>query len=237
MGEKTKKIVVISLGGSIVVPEPNKVDVEFLRKFKDLIISFVKENYKFVIIVGGGKINRHYNEVARNINKRVKNIDLDWLGIAVTKLNAELIRVIFDDLAFSKVVSNPEEKVKTKHPIIVGSGYKPGHSTDLDAVVRARTVGAQLVVNLSNIDYVYTDDPKKNPQAKPIEKISWSDFLKMLDKITGSRWKPRMNAPFDPVAARLAQKYGLTVIVANGRNIANLAKILAGKKFVGTIIK
>jgi len=233
---KKNKIIVLSLGGSIVVPDPNRIDVDFLKKFRNLIIGFVKRGYRFVIIVGGGKINRHYNEVAKSLNKKIKNIDLDWLGIAVTKLNAELIRVIFGDLAYPKIVSNPKTKVKTKCPIIIGSGYEPGHSTDLDAIIRAKIIGAQLVVNLSNIDYVYTDNPRKNPRAKPIKEISWSDFLKILGKTIGKKWKPRMNTPFDPIAAQLAQKYGLTVIVANGQKIKNFKKILLGKNFIGTVI-
>ena len=49
-----EEIIVISLGGSLIVPE--KIDTDFLRDFKSLIISHVKQNKKFVIITGGGKI-------------------------------------------------------------------------------------------------------------------------------------------------------------------------------------
>jgi uridylate kinase len=231
-----RKIIIISLGGSIVVPEVNKINIEFLRKFKNLILKFVKKGYRFLIVVGGGKINRYYNEIAKSLNKNVKDKDLDLIGIATTKLNACLLRAIFNDFAYRKVISNPKVKIKTKALIIVGSGYKPGHSTDFNTVVLAKNFKTDLIINLTNVDYIYDDDPRKNPLAKPFKKISWNEYLKLIEKEVGKEWKPRMNVPFDPLAARLAKRYGLKVIIANGLKFANFKKILIGKKFVGTII-
>ena len=92
--------------------------------------------------------------------------------------------------------------------------------------------GAKVVVNLSNIEKVYTDDPKKNPEAKPIDSISWTDFR----KIVGDEWQPGKNCPFDPIASKKAQAAGLTVICAGGKNIENIRHILDDKKFIGTVI-
>ncbi len=242
---------VISLGGSIVVPKPNEIDRKFLVAFQRLILGYVKNGWpaspktrldlrtkqtasrggRFVITVGGGKINRHYNETARSITK-VKDLDLDWLGIAVTKLNAELLRVIFSSVAYPEVIANPNTKIKTKKPIIIGSGWLPGCSTDKDAVLWAKNIGTKIVLNLSNIDYVYDKDPNKFSDAKPLEKLSWDEYRNLI----GGKWIPRMNVPFDPLAARLAKKFGLKVVFLNGRNLQNLKNFLAGKKFVGTVI-
>ncbi|MDR1253159.1 MAG: UMP kinase, partial [Treponema sp.] len=89
-----------------------------------------------------------------------------------------------------------------------------------------------VVINLSNIEKVYTDDPRKNPDAKPVDTISWEDFRALV----GDEWVPGKNVPFDPVASRHAAKIGLKVICAAGKNLDNLKKILRGEDFVGTSI-
>ena len=91
---------------------------------------------------------------------------------------------------------------------------------------------ATKIINLSNIAKVYTDDPRKNPDAKPIDSISWSDFRKMV----GDEWVPGKNAPFDPIASRLAQESNIKVICADGRNTENTLAILEDGKFEGTVI-
>jgi uridylate kinase len=114
----------------------------------------------------------------------------------------------------------------------VAAGWKPGFSSDFDAVLLAERFGAGLVINLSNIEKVYTADPKTNPGAKPIDSISWDDFR----ALTGDEWVPGKNVPFDPVASRRASELGLKVVCAAGRNLPNLRLILEGKPFTGTVI-
>ena len=96
----------------------------------------------------------------------------------------------------------------------------------------AKKFNAKTVINLSNIEKVYTDDPKTNPDAKPLDSISWADFRKMV----GDTWSPGKNTPFDPIASREAQQAGITVICAGGRNIENTKAILDDKPFKGTKI-
>jgi uridylate kinase len=231
MKKINKKFVVISLGGSIVVPSPCQVNEKFLKEFRQLILGYLKKGWRFIITVGGGKTNRAYNESAKRITK-IKNIDLDWLGIAVTKLNAELLRVIFADNAYQEVLVNPTVKIKVNKPIIITSGWLPGCSTDKDAVLWAKNVKAEIVINLTNIDYVYDKDPNKFSQAKPLKKLSWDEYRNLI----GGKWEPRMNVPFDPVATKIAQKIGLKVIVMNGQKLKNLRNFFAGRKFIGTVI-
>ena len=109
-----KQTFVLSVGGSLICPD--EVDVEFLKKFRALIFKKVQEGNRFYIICGGGKVNSKYNEAAQKIAK-VSDIDLDWLGIFATRFNAQLMRVIFGDLAYSEVVIDPTKKIKTDKQI------------------------------------------------------------------------------------------------------------------------
>ncbi len=226
---KTEEIIVISLGGSLIVPDT--IDTGFLKDFKKLILSEVKKGKKFIIITGGGKICRRYQEAAKEVSSS-SDYDLDLIGIASLKLNAELLRAIFGDQAYGEVVLNMNTSLSLEKPIIIGAAYKPGSSTDLDAIWAAKSIGAKRVINLSNTDYVYDSDPRTNPDAKKIEKISWADYRDLIPKV----WNPGLSSPFDPIASELAEKENITVITMNGRPIENLAKCLGGEEFMGTTI-
>lgn len=224
-----QEAVIISLGGSMIIPD--SIDVSFLKSFKELVLSHVENGKKFVIICGGGKIARNYQNAAKELSSP-SNTDLDWIGIASLKLNAELLRVVFGEYAHDKVVDDLESKFSFERPIVIGSADKPGRSSDWDAVAAAQTVGAKKIINLSNIDHVYDSDPRVNKDAKKFEKISWADYEKLIPK----EWNPGLSTPFDPVASRLAQKDSMEVVIMNGKPIDNLVKYLNGEKFAGTII-
>src|SRR3989344_117633 len=221
--------IIISLGGSLIVPD--QIDTAFLRDFKDFILSQVKQDKKFIIITGGGTLNRRYNQAAKELSSP-SNEDLDWIGIASLRLNAELMRVIFGEYAHEKVINNLAEPFEFDRPILIGAAYEPGKSTDWDAVLAAKHLGAKKIINLSNIDYVYDADPKENPSAKKIERISWAEYRNIIPK----EWTSRLSSPFDPVASEMAQEAGIEAVIMNGKPISNLAKCLAGEPFPGTVI-
>jgi len=214
------------VGGSIIVPD--KIDINFLKKLNKLIRSHLKK-YKFVIITGGGKIARNYQNAAKAITK-LSGEDLDWLGIQATILNAHLVRSVCKDVAYKKVITNPTVKIRFDN-LLIAAGWKPGCSTDTDAVLLAENLKAKTVINMSNIDYVYNKDPKKHKTAKPLERISW----KQMKGLVGSKWKPGLNLPFDPIATKKASLLKLKVIVM-GNSLNNLKNFLDHKKFKGTII-
>lgn len=223
------KLFVISLGGSLIVPD--QIDSDFLKNFKKLIDSFLKKGCKFVIICGGGKTCRNYVQAARNVLK-LSDEDCDWLGIHSTRLNAHLLRTIFYKTASPKIITHPLEKIVFDGQILIAAGWKPGFSTDFDAVILAKKLKAKKIINLSNIDYAYDKDPRKHKDAKPITDIKWPQFRKLLPK----KWSPASNSPFDPIASAEAEKFKLEVAILNGRNMENLKNYLLDKDFIGTKI-
>jgi len=228
-----KKTVIISLGGSLIVPD--EIDWKFVKDFKKLIEKQIKKGCKFIIMTGGGKTARKYIDAAVKIDG-VTDDDKDWIGIHATRMNAHFIRTIFRRHAHPRINRNPndlEDFYNFKESILVTAGWRPGFSTDYGSVLLGKYLDINTIVNLSNIDYVYTRDPKKFPEAKKIENISWKDFRKMV----GDKWTPGMNAPFDPIASKLAQEENIKVAIMNGKNLENLENYLEGKKFKGTIIQ
>ena len=224
------KLIVISLGGSLIAP--NEVDWKFLSKFKDLILKFIKNKYRFIIITGGGHTARRYQTAVVKVGV-MNSEDRDWIGIHSTRLNAHLLRTIFRKYAHPRINKNPYEKFDFREKILIGAGWKPGFSTDLDAVILAKEYGAKTLINLSNIDYVYTKDPRKFSSAKKIKEISWKDFR----KIVGDKWDPGLNAPFDPVASKMAEELKMEVVIMNGKKLKNFENYVSGRKFQGTVIR
>ncbi len=234
MGSGYKDKIIISVGGSLVVPNGG-VDTTFLSKLSAFIRKQLAKNRnrQFFLVIGGGTTARHYRDAGRTVvGHELTHDDLDWIGIHATKLNAHLVRTIFRDIAHPYILKHYEIIRKVTEPVVVAAGWKPGWSTDYDAVLLCEDYGAKAIINLSNIDKVYNKDPRKFSDAKAYDKISWNAFRKII----GDRWIPGINAPFDPVAAKKAQDLGIKVVVLDGANFENTQNYFDGKKFAGTVI-
>jgi uridylate kinase len=212
---------------------PDEIDTTFLTNFRELLLKKIdQQSLSFFIITGGGKTARRYQDAANEVRGDLSREDLDWLGIHSTRLNAHLFRTLFSEQAQARIVKDPTRKFADGSSIVIGAGWKPGWSTDYCAVLAAKQLGAKKLVNLSNIDYVYTKDPRKFPDAVKIEKSNWADFRKLIP----DHWDPGLSSPFDPIAAKEAEKLGLEVAVINGKKLDEFDNYLSGKPFAGTII-
>lgn len=216
--------VVISLGGSVLVQD--KINIKILKELRRIVLKTKK---RFIIVPGGGKVARNYINAVKEFKKNAE--DLDWIGIHTTRLNAQLLRIVFSDVAAKIIVKNPTKRVPFKK-VLIGAGWKPGASTDYDAVLLAMTYGAKTVINITNVEQLYDKNPLIYKNAKPIKRIDWNGFMKIIPKkfISGA------NVPFDIVAAKEAKKLGIKVVML-GPNLKNLEKFLAGKPFLGSVIE
>ena len=124
------------------------------------------------------------------------------------------------------------KKIKSKDKILIGCGWKPGWTSDYDAVKWAENLKADVLINLSNIDYVYDKDPKRYNDVRPIKEISWNDFR----KIAGNKHISGSHLPFDPIASKEAERARIKVVIMNGNDLDNFEDFLEGKGFKGTVI-
>lgn len=223
---------VISVGGSIVVPDG--VDVAFVTAFVAALRRRLERDAdaRLALVIGGGSTARSYQRAARAVAPDADSETLDDIGIAATRVNAQVIRAAFGGLCEDPIFTDPRTVRSISGRVVVGGGWKPGFSTDNVAVHLAESLGARVVINLSNIRQIYTADPKLNSSARPLDEVTWAEFM----SINGDEWTPGKNTPFDPVATRRAAETGMTVITADGRDIANLEALLDGGAFVGTTI-
>lgn len=221
--------IIISVGGSLVVP--GQIDTDFLVSFKEAIIQEINKGKRFVIICGGGATARSYQDGARRVSNLSRD-DLDWLGIHSTRLNAHLLRTIFKEVAHPKIITDPNEPIDFTESILVAAGFRPGCSTDYIAAVLAQKMSIKKLVNLTNVDAVFDKDPRKFDDASPIDKITWSEFRKIIPTV----WDPGLHCPFDPEAARLADESRMKVAIVNGNKFDEILAFIDDKPFMGTLI-
>jgi uridylate kinase len=185
-------------------------------------------------VCGGGKVCRDYRDVAKAAG--ADWLALDWIGTVATHLNASTFAASFSgygDLKNkvhwiqlkSERAAVAEFKKYFGKRLVIGAGYEPGHSTDYDSSIFAAAVKADLLVNASNVDGVYTADPKKDSNARKLPKLTYDGFLRILRQ---NEQVPGEYRLFDLSAAKIIKKAKIKTIFVDGRDPDEIARAVAG---------
>lgn len=224
-----RETIVIAVGGSLLVPD--QIDLNFIKQLKNMVSFFVNDGYQIALVIGGGKTSRRYGEALSSFD-HVSNEDVDWLGIKSIHLNAELVLRALSDLdVHGEVILKAEDIAEVTEPLVVVGAWKPGHSSDFNAVTMAEHFGATKVINFSSVSYVYDKDPQNFDDARRLPELSWGEYLSLIP----NTWEANLSAPFDPIASKKAQELGMTVAIL-GSSLENLQNYLKGSSFEGSII-
>ena len=226
--------IVIALGGSILVPR--NIQTDYIRRLRTFLLASTAQGRKFVLIVGGGAVARMYQKAAAGLSD-LSDEDKDWLGIRATRLTAQFLQAILGSSAYPRLLTNPEESLRAsdlrKYDFFIGAGWRPGASTDYVAFRWAQNVGARSVLIATTISHVYDKDVGVYKDARPIDELSWDDYIKLV----GAKWTPGMKAPVDPIAAQFARQNDMSAVVLRGTNIRNMRRYMNGEAFEGTTIR
>ena len=220
--------VVVSIGGSILVPGEN--DAEFIRRLADMLKEVSKE-VQLAIVCGGGKTARYYAGIAKDLGG--DTYDQDILGIAATRMNAQLLCLALGDMPDS-ITGDAEETAKMSAPgkVVVMGGTVPGHTTDAVSAMVAASMKADRIVNGTAVDAVYTDDPRKNPDAKKITSMTIDQLGDIVYKEHGAS----KSSVFDPLGVKLAKENSIDILIIDGRNLDELRNAILGKEIRGTFV-
>ena len=123
---------------------------------------------------------RLYQAAAKKVNPDLNDEDMDWIGIYTTRMNARFMQRILKSLSSPNVIYDPKKVQDDGSSVILGAGGDPGWSSDYDAVEIAHSVGADTLINLSTAGAVYSEDPKTNPNAKKLKKLTWNEYLDII---------------------------------------------------------
>ena len=217
---------VVKLGGFAFPSRPEK---PLLKEYVKLLTGLVGEHH-LVIVTGGGEVARAYIGAAREMG--VSESLCDQLGILTSRLNARLLTDGLGEYAFPEI---PVTIGELKHyfasgKIVAMGGLTPGHSTNAVAAIAAETIGAELLVNATDVDGVYSSDPEKDKSARRLEEVNVAELTTILSK---NEMKAGAYELMDPLALRIIERSKLTTIILDGRKTENVRRALRNEK-VGT---
>ena len=212
------------------------IDNIVLNNFITEITEIIKLGVQVGIVVGGGNIFRGLKGVTKGFN-RVKG---DYMGMLATVINAIALQSEFIDNGIrAKVLTStfmePYAERYTKERaidalenkdvvIFAGGTGNPFFSTDSASALRAVEIDADIILKGTNVDGVYTADPKKDPTATKFDTISFKEVIERELKV------------MDLTAFTMCYENNLPIIVFEMKEANNLKKIILGEK-IGTKIE
>lgn len=221
--------VVISLGGSII--STDGLNLKFMESFVQTIRK-LEDHCRFGIVVGGGSLARSYISALREYH--VNDNILDEIGINATRMNALALSSFLPD-SNSKIPTtvNDAAEFSRIYRFIVMGGTEPGHTTDTVATLLAERIGAKVLINATSVDGVYTDDPKKFPDAKKLPALTYDEAISLaLEKSIGAG----PNVFMDLTALNIAKRAGIKLYITDGRDLEEYGSIILQGKTRGTLI-
>lgn len=222
----------ISLGGHVVFKK-NGVNVNYIKKLLDVVRQNTKR-YKFIIVVGGGYASRLYTQPARQIIRN--NEVLDEIAIAITRINALIVKDIFSSLEIYPNVATSLEELRAAtrgNEVVVMGGLLPGMTTDAVAVLASEVVNSKVMINIGNGSYVY-DRPPSMRGAKRLDSLDHNTLVGIASKYDTR--EADATFIFDLVASKLSKRAGIEIRFVND-DINEFKLALEGKKHKGSVVR
>ena len=237
MEKPVYKRVVIKISGEALAGEKKTgFDFDFVTKVCQTVKHCAEMGVETSIVIGAGNFWRGVKDGAG----KVERVSADRMGMLGTAMNCLAVADVFKQIgADARVqtavdIQGVGERYSTQKSIeymekgsvvlfACGTG-QPFFSTDTAAVLRAAEIHADAILLAKNIDGVYSDDPRKNPDAVKFDEISYDEVL------------ARHLAVMDTTATSLAMDNSIPVIVFGLAEPENIVRVLQGEK-IGTTVK
>jgi uridylate kinase len=224
--------IVISIGGSLLTKE---LAAENFKRYADVFLELKKKGHQLAVVCGGGKVCREYRDIGKKLGGNDEQ--LDFIGIMATHLNAATLSSGLGssgELIKWKPLKKAVKEVKQKFgdKILVGAGYDPFSSSDFDAASFAKAIAADVLINVSNISGVYSEDPKINPNAKKFDRLTHKEFIKIIKKNAQIPGEYRL---FDLPAAKLIKRLRLKAVFIDGNDPREIIRAVEGNHSGTTI--
>lgn len=255
---KDKKKIVIKIGSSSLThPETGNINLAKIEKLVRVLCD-LRNSGKDVVLVSSGAIAVGRKTLALNERPTLLEqkqacaaVGQGFLIMTYQKIFAEYNQTVAQILMTKYTVQNDISRVNAKNTFdeLLRMGVIPivnendtvstdeiqfGDNDKLSAIV-ASLIGADLLILLSDIDGLYTDDPNSNADAKFIE------YVPVIDKTMMNMGKDSSKSNVGTggmaakmIAARIATDSGADMVISNGEDVTNILKIMAGEN-VGTL--
>ena len=228
------KRILLKLSGEALANNSGKIyDNDFVDEVALALKECTDKGYQIAIVVGAGNIwrGRQGGDMDRTL--------ADRMGMLATVINAICLKdalmrigqrasvlaaVEMSPFAEKYTAESAVNKLEDGEIVIFGAGLGiPFLSTDTAGAVRGAEISADAMLMAKNIDYIYTDDPRKNPEAKKLTEIKASEVLAMNLKA------------IDATATAFCLSNGMPIYVFGFENPTDIVKAVTGEK-IGTVI-
>ncbi len=233
---KYKRVLLKISGESFCKTGGFGIDGDSLASIAERIIQVKNLGVHIAIVVGGGNFLR--GETFSKTS-HIPRHTADYMGMLATVINACALQEMLEKLGQQTRVLSAIEVSAICEPfirrkaikyleqgmiaILAGGTGNPFFSTDTCAALRSSELDVDLLIKGTKVDGVYDDDPKKNPKANLIEKMTYKDVFTGNLKV------------MDHAAVSLCSESRIPIIVLNIFQRGNIIKALHGEK-IGTII-
>ncbi len=228
------KRVLLKLSGEALANGTGELyDTSFVDKVAASVKACADEGYEIAIVVGAGNIwrGRQGNDMDRTAADRMGMlatvINSICLKDAIARAGARasvMTAVAMPPLAEPYSSDEAKKRLSAGEVVILGAGLGiPFLSTDTAGAVRAAEIEADAMLMAKNIDYIYTDDPRKNPDARKLEAVKASEVLAMNLKA------------IDATATAFCLSVGMPIRVFGLKNPEDIIKAVRGE-VVGTVV-
>ncbi|MEM2877960.1 MAG: UMP kinase [Candidatus Hadarchaeales archaeon] len=223
--------VTVCVGGAILAPDVP--DTGCISEIAKALAKLKSARHEVLVVVGGGNPARMYINAGRSL--KLLSTRLDMLGIDITRVNARLLALALGDIAEQEPVKTVEEAIQVmlRNKIPVMGGTTPGQTTDAVAAMLAKASASDILVFISDVDGIYTADPKTDPSAKKIERMTTKELVVQFGWVKG---EPGMKTPVDPIAAKIIERLKSRIVFIGRREITRLQEIIRGEPHSGTTV-
>ncbi|MCR5353231.1 MAG: UMP kinase [Clostridiales bacterium] len=230
---KYKRVLLKLSGEALKNSSEDIIDYEVAQKIALQIKKCIDDGTSFGIVIGGGNI-------FRGAGKKIERTSADKMGMLATLMNSLAFQSVLEDVGVKTVVmtslampqvADPFNALKAREAldegkavIIAGGTGNPYFSTDTASVLRALEIEADAALFAKNVDGVYTADPRKDPNAKKLDEVTYSEILK------------NDLAVIDLTASAMGKVNGVPVIIFALNEEDSIYRVINGEK-MGTVVK
>jgi len=227
MVPKTERVT-IKIGGHVFAANP---DPKLISEFSGIFKKIASGGTQLILVTGGGENARNYINAARALG--ADEATCDQIGIEISRIHAQMLISNLEEIVCSDVPTTIREVKNLLHygKTIVMGGLTPGHSTTAVGALVAEVTKSKFFIIASNVDGIYTADPKTDPSAKKLDEIGTKELITMAlsGKYSAGTYE------LDPVAVKAIERSKIPTVFIDGRKPENILKAIQGRK-VGTRI-
>ncbi|HUO57885.1 MAG TPA: UMP kinase [bacterium] len=231
-----RRILLKLSGEALAGDNQHRIDEKVVQSIARAVYGVKKSGVEVALVIGGGNIYRGADGERMGMDR----VSSDYMGMLATLINALALQNALEKLGAHTRVQSSIEMSKVAEPyirrralrhlekgrivIFAGGTGNPYFTTDTAAALRAIEIGADAILKATNVDGIYSADPKKDPKAKKFKNLTYIDAINKQLRV------------MDTTALTLCMENKLPIVVFDMHRPENIGRVIAGED-IGTVVK